>query len=129
MTDPQILQIFGLTYLSIGLGMSLNPKFYKGLLGNYKDNSAMTYLTGFIVFVLGFIIVSNHNVWSSNIETTVITILGWTALIKGFLVIIFPTTMIDLIRKVAPLSKHTKTWSMIIFFIGLIISYLGFFSV
>jgi uncharacterized membrane protein len=129
MTDPQILQLFGLIYLSIGLGMSLNSKFYKDLLGNYKDNPAMTYLTGLIVFVLGFLIVSNHNTWSPNIETTVITVLGWAALIKGFLVIILPNTMIDVVRKIAPLSKHTKTWSMIIFLIGIIISYLGFFIV
>jgi len=129
MTNPQILQLFGLTYLSIGLGMSLNSKFYKDLLGNYKDNPAMTYLTGLIVFVLGFLIVSNHNIWSPNIETTVITVLGWAALIKGFLVIILPNTMIDVVRKIAPLSKHTKTWSMIIFLIGIIISYLGFFIV
>jgi len=127
MTDPQILQIFGLIYLSMGLGMSLNQKFYKSLLGNYKDNPAMTYLTGLIVFVLGFIIVSHHNIWSSDITTVIITILGWTALIKGILVIIFPDTMISVVRKIAPISKHTKTWSMIVFFLGLIISYLGFF--
>lgn len=129
MTDPQILQLFGLAYMTMGLGMSVNSKFYKGLLGNYKDNPAMTYLTGIIVFVLGFLIVSNHNVWSSDIETTVITILGWAALIKGILVIIFPESMIKIIRKVAPLSKNTKTWSIIVFLIGAIISYLGFFTV
>jgi len=127
MNDPQILQIFGLAYLTLGLGLSVNPKFYKGLIDNYKDNPAMTMLSGILAMVVGFIIVSNHNIWSSNLSTTIVTTLGWVSLVKGMLIIIFPESMIDMSKKVAPISENTKTWSMIIFLLGLIIAYLGFF--
>ena len=125
MSDPQILQMFGLIYTALGIGMFINTKFYKPFLKEYKGNPAMTMLTGIITFVLGFAIVSNHNTWSSDIGVVMITILGWLSLIEGFLILAFPNTMIKIVGKIAPFSKHMKIWSLIIFILGLILLYLG----
>jgi len=127
MTEPQILQMFGLIYVAIGIGMFINSDFYKPLLKEYKSNPAMTTLTGMIAFVLGFVIIANHNVWEPETVTTVmITFIGWLALFKGLIILAFPTVMVKLIGGIAPLSHHTKAWALVIAVLGLVISFLGF---
>lgn len=126
MSELLVLQMFGLIYLSLGIGMFINTKFYSPILKEYKSNPAMTMLTGVISFVIGFLIVSNHNVWSPEISSVMITLLGWLSMVSGLLILAFPTMMVKMVGKFSPLANHTKVWSIIIFVLGAIISYMGF---
>ena len=82
MSDAQILQILGLAYLSVGLGALINPEFYKKILTAYTKNLPVIYLNSFIIFGIGFLLVSFHNVWVFD-WPVLVTVLGWTAFLKG----------------------------------------------
>ena len=47
MTDIQILQIISITYLLLGVGMLLNPKYHQKAFRDLSDNKSNVYLYGF----------------------------------------------------------------------------------
>ncbi len=53
------------------------------------DDKAFVISTGYITFLMGLVTVILHNVWVLN-WTIVITIMGWSTLIKGISKIGFP---------------------------------------
>ena len=77
------------------------------------DNKAFVISTGYITFLMGLVTVILHNVWVTNWEV-VITILGWSTLLKGISKIGFP----ELIHKQAQRFKK-RQWLSSVFLIVL----------
>ena len=68
------------------------------------DDKAFVISTGYITFLMGLVTVILHNVWTASWEV-VITILGWSTLLKGISKIGFP----EMIHKQAQRFKK-KQW-------------------
>jgi len=78
------------------------------------EERAITVSTGYITFLLGLVTVVLHNVWVMDWRV-VITILGWSTLIKGILKIGFP----GYVNKQAQMFKGGQIlWGAVIFLIG-----------
>ena len=103
MSDAQIFQLLGLIYLAAGLGMIFNPDFYKKLLSNFSESPAVIYLGGFMALAVGYLLVAFHNIWALN-WSVIITVIGWLALLKGFLLLITP----GLYRIILPAIKRSQ---------------------
>ena len=74
-----------------GLGFLFSSKFYENLLKNSDKSDPMTVnLSGMVHFLIGIAIVTNHFLWNSILEI-VVTLLGFSFLIKGITLIIFPS--------------------------------------
>jgi hypothetical protein len=73
------------------------------------DNKPFVISTGYISLLLGLATVILHNVWIADWRV-VITILGWSTLIKGILKIGFP----ELIHRQAQLFKSHQTIEAVI---------------
>jgi uncharacterized protein YjeT (DUF2065 family) len=125
MSDSQIFQIFSLAYLAIGIGIFINPDFYKKMLSGFMENPATLYLGGLMALIIGFLIVTFHNTWTMDLSV-IITIIGWIALIKGIVILIFPKTMIVLSKKIINSPIFMKIEAAIATIAGLAFSYLGF---
>ena len=126
MTDASIFQVFGLAYLAIGLGMLVNPRFYKKMLNKMIDNEAVLFVTGLLVFVIGYFLVAYHNIWTGG-WTMVITIFGWLALLKGLMMIVVPEQSIKLYRSIKISGGQIGIYGAIVFVLGIIFAYLGYF--
>jgi uncharacterized protein YjeT (DUF2065 family) len=129
MTDKQIFQILGLAYLSIGLGLLLNPQYYKQMFIDFKTNLTAMYLGGIFAFAIGFLLITFHNIWVKDISV-IITIVGWMALIKGILILVLPKMMM----KTMDIFINEKTNIMMIMagfviILGALFTWLGFFAV
>ncbi|MFA6081201.1 MAG: hypothetical protein WC741_02225 [Patescibacteria group bacterium] len=108
-----LARFWGSLFIILGLG-SVLVKFL-GRVIKYTDDKAITISTGYITFLLGLITVILHNVWIADWRI-VVTILGWTTLLKGIEKIAFP----DRIHKKAQMFKGRQTlWGFIIFLIGI----------
>lgn len=87
-------------------------------------NPANIYLSGFVILILGVLLVVSHSVWTADWRG-VITILGWLVLLKGLLRIFFPETVKRLIAK-----KQQKRWFILgefgLLFISCYLLYYGF---
>ena len=56
------------------------------------DNKSFVISTGYITLLMGLVTVILHNVWAADWRV-VITILGWSTLIKGIMKVGFPETI------------------------------------
>lgn len=126
MTDASIFQILGLTYLAIGLGMLASPRFYKEMLNKMIDNEAVLFVTGLLVFVIGYFLVAYHNIWTGG-WTIIITIFGWLALLKGLMMIVIPEKSIKLYKLIKVSKGQLSVYGVIVFVLGIIFTYLGYF--
>ena len=126
MTDTQIFQILGITYLAIGIGILINPDFYKKLLKDFTENPSVIYLGGIVALVVGFLLVTFHNNWVKD-WSVIITIFGWAALIKGLFLLVLPKASIKISNAFKEMTQLLTTWAAIVIILGALLSWLGFF--
>ena len=85
-----VAKIIGIIYVSFGIGLLLNGPFYKREIPKMIESSSFLMLGGFVAIILGVYIIEKSFNWQDN-WTIIITIIGWIALIKGIILIAFPT--------------------------------------
>lgn len=124
MTEVQIFQILGLIYFAAGLGMMINPEFFKKMLANLAENSLALYIGAMLALALGYFMVSYFNVWSWD-RSLIITLVGWFALVKGFFLLIFPQFALKLSIKFS--EKHINTKGILVAVLGAVMIAFGFF--
>ena len=128
MTSAQILQIFGIAYLAIGIGIIINPNFYKQLMGDFASNRPAMYIGGFAALAIGFLLITFHNVWVKD-WPVIITVFGWLAFIKGLVILVLPKAMM----KICNFFKDRKGLligeAVFVTIFGALFTYLGFFVV
>lgn len=82
------------------------------------------YLSGFVILILGVLLVVSHSVWVFDWRI-VITVLGWLVLLKGMGRIFFP----DAIKRMVEKKKENRKFilgEIAVFLIGLYLLYYGF---
>lgn len=75
--------------------LSFNPSRIKQILEFAKDQK-FAILASFLAIIIGLLNILFHNIWEAN-WTIIITLLGWTALLKGVVMFIFPVKAIQTI--------------------------------
>jgi len=86
------------------------------------DDKAFVISTGYITFLMGLVTVILHNVWELNWKI-IITLLGWSTLIKGIMKIGFP----EKIHKEAQRFKKKQIVSaVILILLGLWLFWMSF---
>ena len=85
---------------------------YLGKVIEMTEDRAFVISTGYVTLLMGLVTVILHNVWVANWKV-VITILGWSTLIKGIMKIGFP----EHIHKQAQRFKKKQMVSTIILII------------
>jgi len=126
MTDKQIFQFIGLIYLAVGVGILLNPQYYKKMFTDFKTSLAVMYLGGIFAFAIGFLLITFHNIWVKDISV-IITIIGWMALIKGISILVLPKLMMktmDIFINVKATTLRIMAGFIII--LGALLTYVGF---
>ena len=126
MTDKQIFQFIGLIYIAVGLGILLNPQYYKQLFADFKTSVAVMYLGGIFAFAIGFLLITFHNIWVKDVSV-IITIVGWMALLKGISILVLPKLMM----KTMDIFTNVKTSTLMvmagfIIALGVLLTYIGF---
>ncbi|MCL5433181.1 MAG: hypothetical protein M1524_03675 [Patescibacteria group bacterium] len=115
-----LARFWGSLFIILGLS-SLGAKFLDRVI-QYTDDKTITVSTGYITFLLGLVTVILNNIWVFDWRI-VITILGWTTLIKGILKIGFP----EHVHKQAQMFKNKQSlWAVIIFLFGAWLFWMGF---
>lgn len=124
-TAVLIAKIFALIYLSISVGYIFNKEYYRKEFPKILDNFSLLLYGGAAAIAVGCLILAAHNTWTYS-WTTLITLLGWLALLKGILLIIYP----KFVKWFEPLlkGKALDAYMAIPLILGLILGYFGFFA-
>ena len=125
MSDAQIFQIISIVYITIGIGIFINPGFYKKLFEDFIENAAVLYLGGIMALTIGYLILAFHNTWTKDLSV-IITIFGCLAMIKGILILIRPKIIIALSEVMLQKEGILKIEAIAIIILGLAFSFLGF---
>lgn len=114
-------RFYGSLFIILGL-MSIGAGFLGKTIKRTKDKN-FTISTGYITFLIGLVTVILHNIWVWDWRV-IITILGWSTLIKGIMKTGFPGQ----IHKQAQMFKK-KQWlsALIIILLGAFLLWKSFY--
>ncbi len=108
----------------MGLGMLLNPVFYKKILEDFTENESIGYLGALATFIIGFFLITLRSGVEGNVAT-MITVFGWIALIKGLLMITLPQYCLKFIKFFSKRQQFILCGATIILLLGIVLMYIG----
>ena len=123
-TSILVAQIVGLAYILFGLGMLLNGDYYRKAFDALMKDKGVMIFGGIMSFVLGFVLITYHNIWVKD-WTVLVTIIGWLAFLKGVMIFLMPKFILALSR---PMLKNTNVIGVGVIIMGLVFSYFGFLA-
>jgi len=111
-----LAQIMGITFIVLGLSMLFNKQWTAVMVEDLVKNQGLIWIAGLIALMMGAVTVVLNNFWTSGLPLFV-TVVGWLALIKGVVILLFPNFTVSWYGK---MNKGN-----IFFWAGLIILILG----
>jgi len=126
-TIQQIITYIGIAYTAVGLGVLINPEYYKKLLEEeYIENRPVVYLNGYIILAIGVLLVSLHNVWVMD-WPVIITLFGWFAFIKGLFILILPKLYLNISKFLKKKKEYLLIEAIFVIVTGILLIYLSYF--
>lgn len=125
MTNIQILQIIGITYLLLGLGILINTKYYLKAFRDLIDNESNAFFYGFLGLLMGYLLITFTG--KTDGWFILIPIFGWLALIKGILFFLAPKALMSFAKAFTKKKEYLMFMGIFVIIFGIIISYISFF--
>lgn len=95
----------------------MRPKRAEQLLSYLEDDKYLV-ITSLLAIIMGLITITLHNIWEPNWKL-IITLIGWSALVKGIIRFTFPITALKAINNLN--MKWMPILFVALFFIGLLL--------
>ena len=95
--------------------LSFNPKRIKQIFNDLEDQKFLIIIS-FIAIIVGLLNILFHNIWEPSWKL-IITLIGWSALLKGLSLFIFPKRTINWLKFVN--VKFIQVIYTLLFLIGL----------
>jgi hypothetical protein len=99
--------LMGSALVIVGITL-FNKSYFSAVMTDLADSKGLLWVTGLITLIMGMVIVALYNVWTADWRVLV-TLLGWLTLIKGAVIMLFPSSVMLLYRRF--LSNHLLTYS------------------
>ena len=81
----------GSAFFVVGLSLFINP-YVSTVMSDLVNNQGLLWVTGLVTFVMGTVMLALYNTWSKSWRVLV-TIIGWLAVLKGAVLMLFPQVM------------------------------------
>lgn len=120
-----LARISGIMCLLVGL-TALNKKFIGAVISEFESSKVLFWSAGFTAALLGSILLSLYNTWNAH-WPVLLTILGWLALLKGVIIMLFPGWLITSYKKIKTGDIIMLSGIIGILF-GVILLYKGFIA-
>lgn len=120
-----LAQIIGLYLLLEGLVILARRKFIMNIVDDMSNNKALMFVTGAMVFILGLLIVLNHNIWEATWRV-VPTIVGWAMVVKGIAIFFVPQVVMSKARRFAKNRNLAVLAGLLAVAAGAYLVYVGF---
>jgi hypothetical protein len=116
-----LLMLIGLYELAAGIAGLTGRNNWRTLLDEFERSPALTFMTGFMVYLLGAVIVLIHCIWTDPL-TIIVSAIGCIAAVEGLLLMIAPSPLFAFSRR---LVANQKLISMLAAAFGLLLIGLG----
>jgi hypothetical protein len=116
-----VAKIIAVIYISGGLAVLIGQINFNNIAADLNKSTALTFIAGSFGIIIGMVLVNFHNNWVKD-WTVLITIISWTFLIGGLIVVVFPKSLSYISRY----YKHSFVWGIFMICFGLLFGYFGF---
>ena len=120
-----LAQVMGAYLILEGLVVLLRRKFVVNIVEDLSQHKALMFVTGAMVFILGLLVVLNHNIWVADWRV-VPTIIGWAMVIKGIGLFFVPKVMMGKAKRVAKNRNVAVLLGLVALIAGAYLAYVGF---
>jgi hypothetical protein len=128
-TSRYLARLMGPVLLTIGVGMVfgmlLEGDAYSSLMKEFIASRALIFITGALALTAGLAIVNAHNLWVPDWRV-IVTILGWLAILRGIMNLVFPVTVQTLGDRMIASHAGVLAGAAITIVIGVILSVMGY---
>ncbi|MDQ2954404.1 MAG: hypothetical protein M3R18_05625 [Pseudomonadota bacterium] len=124
-TSIFLAKLIGPILVTIGVAMLLNRAHYRAMADGAVRNQALTYFAGVLGMFAGLAVVLTHNVWTLN-WPVIITLLGWLALVRGAIRVLFPERAEALAIKMLARDNVLIGSVIVALALGVILSFFGY---
>ena len=121
-----LAEVWGISTVIISLALLIKDKYLKYLFESFEKDESF-FMWGFISTIIGVAMILAYNIWVWNWQI-IITLLGWSSLLKGLFLLFCPELLKKWAKKINN-QQWLPVWLLVLLFIGLIITYLGFTAV
>lgn len=120
-----LAQLIGLVMMLFAIAALFRPQFVRGVMRELEQSSLSRLLFSFIALTAGLAIVLTHNVWVVG-WPVIITIIGWGGVVKGFMAIAMPDSLVSLGKTIYSTDKQTRIVLVLATLFGLYLTGVGF---
>ncbi len=119
-------QIWGPILVALGAGIFISPDCYRKVYRNLENETLAVMLGGLAILAVGIAQTLYHNVWGTLPEIF-ISLLGWAAILKGLMLLVYPRLAERFGDKVAN-TNFFKVAAAVCIILGAYVSYLAYLS-
>ena len=119
-----IAKIIAVLYITSGFALLIGTLDFDRIVEELLASRALVYIAGSVAIMIGVVLVGQHNTWVSD-WTIMITLICWSLLIGGIVIIIFPDVF-RLIKKLPPVFGNRFLIAAFMMCIGAVFAYFGF---
>ena len=116
-----LLILIGLYELAAGIAGLTGRINWRTLLDEFDRSPALTFMTGFMVYMLGAVVVLIHCIWTDPLAI-IVSAIGCIAAVEGFLIVTVPGPLFAFSRR---LVANQRLISMLAAAFGLLLIGLG----
>jgi hypothetical protein len=116
-----LLVVIGLYELVAGIAGLTGQINWRTMLDEFDRSPALTFITGFLVYALGAVVILVHCIWTDPLAI-IVSAIGWIAAVEGLLIMTVPGPLFAFSRR---LIANQKLISMFAAVFGLLLIGLG----
>jgi hypothetical protein len=121
-------RLIGLFLLIAALSMLLDRDSIIEMVTALIDDRALLLIVGLIALGVGLALVLGHNVWSAGLFPLVVTLFGWSQLLRGLLLLLLPAETQIAFFQLMRFEDYFYIYAGIPLVIGAYLTYAGFTS-
>lgn len=124
-----LAKLLGLYCIAISISIFAHAQATVEIMKAMLRDPPLLYITGLLGMTAGLAIVLAHNVWSGGALPILVTLFGWTSLIKGALLLALPPeTQSRIFIMGLGFDQHPSFYATFLLLIGAYLAYAGFSS-
>lgn len=112
-----LAELMGLTFILIGIAGLIRPKLLLNAVRDFDHDSFSTLGLGVVTMIAGVALVMTHNIWDGTWRV-VVTIFAWATLIKGFVYMTAPKSLLGIQRKWVKNETNVRVAMVVILIVG-----------
>lgn len=123
-------KLLGLYLIAVSVSMFAHAQAIVEVMKAIVQDPPLLFIAGLMGTTAGLAIILAHNVWSGGALPIVVTLFGWTSLIKGMLLLILSPEMESRMFIVGGLhyEQHPNLYAAFALLLGAYLAYAGFIS-